>query len=225
MFDFSISSQVRRGGFSIAGGRPSRLNGSVKGVRIKTYPLCLSSSQKSPSWRLLHGAGRQAPKRKASAKADAFLFGRIRGFKTPGLFTVYLINSRPAIWPAALLRRKSGTASAAENAQGRLRYPHASKMPKEGPVNGSKPQNKMRLVETSRILFWQGVTIPNPGSIKALRRNGYKTRSHLSHRFSGLFHYKIMPEPIWQKQIGIKTYESASSPDGATFPSIISTTI
>ena len=73
--------------------------------------------------------------------------------------------------------------------------------------------------------FWQGVTIPNPGSIKALRRNGYKTRSHLAHRFSGLFHYKIMPEPIWQKQIGIKTYESASSPDGATFPSIISTTI
>ena len=72
---------------------------------------------------------------------------------------------------------------------------------------------------------WQGVTIPNPGSIKALRRNGYKTQSHLSHRFSGLFHYKIMPEPIWQKQIGIKTYESASSPDGATFPSIISTTI
>ena len=72
---------------------------------------------------------------------------------------------------------------------------------------------------------WQGVTIPNPRSIKALRRNGYKTRSHLSHRFSGLFHYKIMPEPIWQKQIGIKTYESASSPDGATFPSIISTTI
>ena len=73
--------------------------------------------------------------------------------------------------------------------------------------------------------MWQGVTIPNPGSIKALRRNGYKTRSHLAHRFSGLFHYKIMPEPIWQKQIGIKTYESASSPDGATFPSIISTTI
>lgn len=72
--------------------------------------------------------------------------------------------------------------------------------------------------------IWQGVTIPNPGSIKALRRNGYKTRPHLSHRFSGLFHYKIMPEPIWQKQIGIKTYESASSPDGATFPSIISTT-
>ena len=71
---------------------------------------------------------------------------------------------------------------------------------------------------------WQGVTIPNPGSIKALRRNGYKTRPHLSHRFSGLFHYKIMPEPICQKQIGIKTYESASSPDGATFPSIISTT-
>ena len=35
MFDFSISSQVRRGGFSIAGGRPSRLNGSVKGVWIK----------------------------------------------------------------------------------------------------------------------------------------------------------------------------------------------
>ena len=162
MFDFSISSQVRRGGFSIAGGRPSRLNGSVKGVRIKTYPLCLSSSQKSPSWRLLHGAGRQAPKRKASAKADAFLFGRIRGLKTPGLFTVYLINSRPAIWPAALLRRKSGTASAAENAQGRLRYPHASKMPKEGPVNGSKPQNKMRLVETSRILFWQREKDSNP---------------------------------------------------------------
>ena len=162
MFDFSISSQVRRGGFSIAGGRPSRLNGSVKGVQIKTYPLCLSSSQKSPSWRLLHGAGRQAPKRKASAKADAFLFGRIRGLKTPGLFTVYLINSRPAIWPAALLRRKSGTASAAENAQGRLRYPHASKMPKEGPVNGSKPQNKMRLVETSRILFWQREKDSNP---------------------------------------------------------------
>ena len=162
MFDFSISSQVRRGGFSIAGGHPSRLNGSVKGVRIKTYPLCLSSSQKSPSWRLLHGAGRQAPKRKASAKADAFLFGRIRGLKTPGLFTVYLINSRPAIWPAALLRRKSGTASAAENAQGRLRYPHASKMPKEGPVNGSKPQNKMRLVETSRILFWQREKDSNP---------------------------------------------------------------
>lgn len=38
MFDFSISSQVRRGGFSIAGGRPSRLNGSVKGVRIKNIP-------------------------------------------------------------------------------------------------------------------------------------------------------------------------------------------
>ena len=38
MFDFSISSQVRRGGFSIAGGRPSRLDGSVKGVRIKNIP-------------------------------------------------------------------------------------------------------------------------------------------------------------------------------------------
>lgn len=38
MFDFSIFSQVRRGGFSIAGGRPSRLNGSVKGVRIKNIP-------------------------------------------------------------------------------------------------------------------------------------------------------------------------------------------
>ena len=83
---------------------------------------------------------------------------------------------------------------------------------------------KLVASDMSLATSWQGVTIPNPGSIKALRRNGYKTRPHLSHRFSGLFHYKIMPEPICQKQIGIKTYESASSPDGATFPSIISTT-
>ena len=89
----------------------------------------------------------------------------------------------------------------------------------------SNKQGKPSDFKRNQTVLWQGVTIPNPGSIKALRRNGYKTRSHLSHRFSGLFHYKIMPEPIWQKQIGIKTYESASSPDGATFPSIISTTI
>ena len=95
-------------------------------------------------------------------------------------------------------------------------------------MNLAKKLQKTKIIRWNQVIpadFWQGVTIPNPGSIKALRRNGYKTRSHLSHRFSGLFHYKIMPEPIWQKQIGIKTYESASSPDGATFPSIISTTI
>ena len=95
---------------------------------------------------------------------------------------------------------------------------------KEHPEFFKKEKNPSKPCGSEEFI-WQGVTIPNPGSIKALRRNGYKTQSHLSHRFSGLFHYKIMPEPIWQKQIGIKTYESASSPDGATFPSIISTTI
>lgn len=71
MFDFSISSQVRRGGFSIAGGRPSRLNGSVKGVWIKNIsPL----SQLKPKITLMAALARSwaaGSKRKASAKGCA----------------------------------------------------------------------------------------------------------------------------------------------------------
>ena len=75
MFDFSISSQVRRGGFSIAGGRPSRLNGSVKGVRIKNIPPLSQLKPKITLMAALALGGRLQKERHLQKQMPFFLAG------------------------------------------------------------------------------------------------------------------------------------------------------
>lgn len=98
MFDFSISSQVRRGGFSIAGGRPSRLNGSVKGVWIKNIsPL----SQLKPKITLMAALARSwatGSKKKGICKSRCLSFWQDTRIQNP-----WAVCSLPEQFPTGYL--------------------------------------------------------------------------------------------------------------------------
>ena len=98
MFDFSISSQVRRGGFSIAGGRPSRLNGSVKGVRIKNIPPL---SQLKPKITLIAALARSwaaGSKKKGICKSRCLSFSQDTRIQNP-----WAVYSLPDQFPTGYL--------------------------------------------------------------------------------------------------------------------------
>ena len=98
MFDFSISSQVRRGGFSIAGGRPSRLNGSVKGVRIKNIPPL---SQLKPKITLMAALARSwaaGSKKKGICKSRCLSFWQDTRIQNP-----WAVYSLPDQFPTGYL--------------------------------------------------------------------------------------------------------------------------
>lgn len=98
MFDFSISSQVRRGGFSIAGGRPSRLNGSVKGVRIKNIP---PPSQLKPKITLMAALARSwaaGSKKKGICKSRCLSFWQDTRIQNP-----WAVYSLPDQFPTGYL--------------------------------------------------------------------------------------------------------------------------
>ena len=114
MFDFSISSQVRRGGFSIAGGRPSRLNGSVKGVRIKNIPPLSHFKPKITLMAALARSWAAGSKKKGICKSRCLSFWqgtRIQNpwavYSLPDQFpTGYLAGGACAVNPELRQRRR-----------------------------------------------------------------------------------------------------------------------
>ena len=98
MFDFAIYAQGWRGAYAIRAARPSRLNGSVKGVRIKNIPPL---SQLKPKITLMAALARSwaaGSKKKGICKSRCLSFSQDTRIQNP-----WAVYSLPDQFPTGYL--------------------------------------------------------------------------------------------------------------------------